>query len=348
MTEKIKKIIKKYILLIPVYCKSQTLKKRIFLFYTPTHTNMGDHAIRKGELMYFKKFFSEYKLIEINEKLCCKLTEKSVKKIVGKKDWIVVHGGGYIGDLWMRCEESFKRIVADFPENKIVALPNTAYYSYTESGRKLLKEDKEFYTAYKNVYFYLRDMASYNLMRNMVGENRCSYKPDMALNIKPEYKCSRKKILICTRNDREKVQSAECFEKLKKMLERNGYSVAYTDTVKSASKKFEYSQKVRDKYMEDILQEFAGARLIITDRLHGMILSAITGTPCIAMDNISKKVSGVYDWIKNLDYIRVMNFEDIDINVVEELLQKTPDYDNCNVMREFEKMAKEIKDYWES
>lgn len=47
--------------------------------------------------------------------------------------------------------------------------------------------------------------------------------------------------------------------------------------------------------------------MVITDRLHGMIFAAITGTPCIAFDNISKKVSGVYKWIESLEYIKVVN-----------------------------------------
>jgi pyruvyl transferase EpsI len=52
--------------------------------------------------------------------------------------------------------------------------------------------------------------------------------------------------------------------------------------------------------------EFAHARLVITDRLHGMIFAAITGTACIALDNRSGKVSGSYEFIKDLDYIRFL------------------------------------------
>ncbi len=33
--------------------------------------------------------------------------------------------------------------------------------------------------------------------------------------------------------------------------------------------------------------EFLSSGLVITDRLHGMIFAAITGTPCIALDNKS-------------------------------------------------------------
>lgn len=333
---------------VPIYLKSKQSRKRIYLFYTPTYANMGDHAIRFGELMFFEKYFNKCGVVEINNYYWCGYTEKFIKKTVKADDLIAVTGGGYMGDLWMDGENDFKHIVESFPENKIVAMPNTAYYSDTESGRRLLVEDKDFYAKHKNVMFYLRDKASYDLMCGMVGKERCSYKPDMALMLKPDHNIQRKDILFCTRKDHEKVQSPEAFESLKQMLENAGYNVKYTDTCKAVGRSFKYSQKVRNKYMDATMKEFAGARLIITDRLHGMILSAINKTPCIATDNISKKISGVYDWIRYLDYIKVMNFEDIDIKTAEELIQTKPKYDNRRIMDEFEKMADEIKEYWEN
>ena len=55
--------------------------------------------------------------------------------------------------------------------------------------------------------------------------------------------------------------------------------------------------------MLDKWEEFKHARLVITDRLHGMIFSAITGTPCVALNNSNGKVGFEYEWLKNLPYI---------------------------------------------
>lgn len=64
------------------------------------------------------------------------------------------------------------------------------------------------------------------------------------------------------------------------------------------------------------LREFSRARIVVTDRLHAMVFAAITGTPCVAFDNSSKKVSGVYEWIKYLDYITVVdNYSDAKVNI---------------------------------
>ncbi len=39
---------------------------------------------------------------------------------------------------------------------------------------------------------------------------------------------------------------------------------------------------------------------MITDRLHGMVFAVITGTPCLVFDNVSKKISMVYQWIREM------------------------------------------------
>ena len=77
----------------------------------------------------------------------------------------------------------------------------------------------------------------------------------------------------------------------------------YIDTVDSRIISF----KARNKHLNNKLDVFLKAELVITDRLHAMIFSTITHTPCIAYDNLSRKVSGVYEWIKALPYVKIIN-----------------------------------------
>jgi exopolysaccharide biosynthesis predicted pyruvyltransferase EpsI len=52
--------------------------------------------------------------------------------------------------------------------------------------------------------------------------------------------------------------------------------------------------------------------LIITDRLHGMIFSIITGTRCIVFgNNYHKVVSSYYSWFKDLEYVTFIDKKDI-------------------------------------
>jgi pyruvyl transferase EpsI len=62
----------------------------------------------------------------------------------------------------------------------------------------------------------------------------------------------------------------------------------------------------REKELNRIWGAFRESKLVITDRLHGMIFCAITNTPCIAINNNNGKVKDVYfSWLKDLNYIRI-------------------------------------------
>ncbi len=66
-----------------------------------------------------------------------------------------------------------------------------------------------------------------------------------------------------------------------------------------------FGRETREAVVEEKLKEISEAKIVVTDRLHCMIASAITGTYCIAFDNLSGKVSGVYEWLRHLDYIKI-------------------------------------------
>ena len=53
-----------------------------------------------------------------------------------------------------------------------------------------------------------------------------------------------------------------------------------------------------------------------------MIFATLTGTPCIAFDSISGKVKGVYEWIKDLEYVKFANNIEEAIKYTDILLLK--------------------------
>ena len=78
--------------------------------------------------------------------------------------------------------------------------------------------------------------------------------------------------------------------------------------------------------MIEKLQEFSQYRLIITDRLHGMVFSYVVGTPCIAIDNKTGKSKALYnDWIKNSPLIKIGNLEneevEMPVNVIPDKIE---------------------------
>ena len=87
-----------------------------------------------------------------------------------------------------------------------------------------------------------------------------------------------------------------------------------------------------EKEIQKKLEEFASARMVITDRLHGMIFAAITQTPCIVLDSLSHKLRGCYEWLSELDYIRFVDNIDELQQVMDELSNVVPEYDQAHII----------------
>lgn len=106
-------------------------------------------------------------------------------------------------------------------------------------------------------------------------------------------------VLLCFRSDLEKVLDSSLVGEIKHSLKQQDIPFFETDTVLPANIPIDQ----RNSELNRKLSQFQTSKLVITDRLHGMLFAAITGTPCIALDNVSKKVSGAYNWIKTEENI---------------------------------------------
>ncbi|MDD7011582.1 MAG: polysaccharide pyruvyl transferase family protein [Candidatus Treponema excrementipullorum] len=128
-------------------------------------------------------------------------------------------------------------------------------------------------------------------------------------------------ILFCMRNDIEKTSCNEDIERLKQYLKEYNYTITSTDTLTGYSIK----KKNRRLEVDKKLQLFKTKEIVITDRLHGMLFCLITGTPCIALNNVSKKIEGVWKlWLQEYDYIKYYeSLKNIDINIVKSMILKT-------------------------
>lgn len=100
--------------------------KKIFLFGTPMHGNLGDHAIAIQEQYFFEDFFPDYEYFEILMPMYH--TQKEIiKNTVTPEDLVVISGGGWMGNLWIHNECVIREIVQNYPNNKIIILPQTVY-----------------------------------------------------------------------------------------------------------------------------------------------------------------------------------------------------------------------------
>lgn len=314
------------------------------LVETPLHGNLGDHAICLEE----EKIFDECN-IKCEEILTQEFIKyrKYLAKLICKKQCIMFNGGGSLGSIWPADEMRFRNLLRLFPDNRVIVLPQTITFDMkSETGRKFFEESRQIYSDHKYLTVFLRERTSYEFIRNFMPDVKCFLVPDMVLNYRPQIALTswetRRGILFCMRADVEKVLRDSDIKKLEQII-----SEKYPDEViEHTDMHVKHSVPVKDRENEvkKKLVQLSEHKLVVTDRLHGMIFAAITNTPCIAFNNLNGKVVNVYQWIKGCEYIRFAeNTEDF-IKILGELnLERNYHYDYSLVEDYFEPLISEIK-----
>lgn len=297
-------------------------ESRLFLFQTPAHTNIGDHAIAEAEIVFIKRNFPNRVLIEINQVYHFKLID-FIKSNISCTDILLLHGGGNLGNQYLHEERIRRSVIENFSLNKIIIFPQTIYYTSDEIGQKELSTTQQLFKKHKKLTLIAREDVSNELMTSYFPFQKVLLMPDIVFSLnrlKPEL--PRKGALMVLRNDEEKILNSEQHNKLDNLAKRYFETVTYSDM---HYHKWVRTARGRAKLLQEKFNQFKSAEIVITDRLHGMVFAAITGTPCIAFSNYNQKVSGTYKWIENLNYIKFLrNIDNVEqeINELNNLVEK--------------------------
>lgn len=268
---------------------------------TPMHGNLGDQAIAYSEIQFLQDCGVK-NIVEI--KAMDYLSYCSViRKFIHKRDVIAIHGGGNIGSLWPVEAELINDIAKKYKSNLVFIFPETVYFSDDAEGHASYNSTKKAFEANRNLHIFLRDETSFWRMKEMLPEGNVYLCPDAVLylggrlNLK---KCQRSGAYLCMRSDIEKTISNSDMNMILQILKEKGLDVKFGDTVID----YNVTKKTRKSELEKKWEQFSSSKIVITDRLHGMIFAAITNTPCIALKNSSGKVKAVYKWIEQNAFIR--------------------------------------------
>lgn len=296
MLFKVKKIIKKYICIIK-YLKYKKMCKRsgkteFLIFNTPIHGNIGDHAI----------IYAEYKMLEKEKIKAFEIPTFQeeyyfdyIKNNVSEDAVIAITGGGFIGSQWMTEENLVNKVIQTFKKHKIIIFPCTIFFKEDKFGKEELEKSIKIFNNAENLNIFARESKTYEFAKNVYKNANVLLVPDIVLSLeKQDLNKERKGILFCLRKDVEGVVSEKDKNSLYEIVSKIDTDIKNTDTVVNYSIK----PKNRKREIEEKIEEFSNAKVVITDRLHGMIFAVITNTPCIVLGNYNYKVKGVYDnWI---------------------------------------------------
>lgn len=276
-------------------------RKKIVIALAADYGNLGDVAITMAQQRFLEERYPDRDviLLPISETFT---KMRSLKHILTPEDLITTVGGGNTGDMYADIEFARQFILRQFPKNQIITFPQTVDYQDPQR----IKKDLKHYACHPHLTVSVREARSQAFYQQHLAKG-AALLPDIVLTLGERYgkgAQKRENILICLRKD------AECGVRVNpNILEalQEKAPLVFRDTQVDCER-LPLAKGMTE--VDQLLRLFQQKKLVVTDRLHGMIFACITGTPCIALDNKNKKISGVYHcWLAEKTNIHVFEKE---------------------------------------
>ena len=271
----------------------------IALLDFPAYSNVGDSAIWLGCL----KLLSE---MDLPEPCYSCDTETYDRETLARRlgrGTILFTGGGSFGDLWERHLQFRERVVADFPDNAIVQLPQSVYFRSVQS----LDRARATFDKHPRLTILARDAASLDTVRRQFRAPSF-LAPDaaFALGALPNGLEPHLDVLWLKRRDLEDrwigaVPSGDATV-VDWTSEPRSAGIAWSRSLSHlytshpafaplARRALEasYPRMARQRLSRGVTL-LQSARVVVTDRLHGHILALLLGIPHVILDNSYGKV----------------------------------------------------------
>ncbi|HWP59920.1 MAG TPA: polysaccharide pyruvyl transferase family protein [Candidatus Acidoferrales bacterium] len=275
----------------------------------PDHANVGDSAIWLGEKALLKSIGARI----VYECDLVTYSERALAERVGN-GVILLHGGGNFGDVWPTRELFRERVIRKFPDNKIVILPQTIFFQDSSN----LRRARSVLNQHSNLVILARDRRSFEFARNefRAASALC---PDLAFILGPLARPaeSQQDILWLARTDVESRGAASFLDAMG--VCRTDWLAENPTLAKRLYGRLKQPMvrhpRICGRLLGPTLRDrlawqrvmrgarlLSGGRVVVTDRLHGHILSILLGIPHVVLDNSYGKVSDFYStWTKDCD-----------------------------------------------
>ncbi|WP_201529337.1 polysaccharide pyruvyl transferase family protein [Psychrobacter frigidicola] len=303
---------------------------RSFVFLAADYGNIGDLAITAAQVSFLRCYAPGQHVVRIPISATRTLI-RSVKRQVGPDDLITIIGGGNMGDMYPDIEELRQLVIRSFPENRIVCFPQTLDWDNSVKSKQALKRIVKTYSQHPDIHVFARETITYAKLNELFSAHSnvtIGLVPDIVMSATADTLGTKdclepSGILRCLRNDKEAALSAAQYTILDAALTETGLAISKTDTHAGGS---QLSEIHCEKLLADKLSQFRAAKLVVTDRLHGMILCLLSGTPCLVLPNANHKIRQTrLDWLRDhprLIFVEPEQFDEIP-NFIEQLLSES-------------------------
>lgn len=290
------------ILNIKFFLDHKHLQNQLKILYAltppPKLKNIGDHAQSVAINAWLTRHFPATAVIELDKEQS-RYFFPGIKRLLTPKDIIFLHSGGNLGDRGIWSERIRRFLIKNLPNNTIISLPQTIYFSDTQNGRIQKEITQKIYQSHPDLVVIGRDPYSGNLAEDLFPNAQTFCMPDFVLSLPPkstEIRNKAPKILLCLRLDNE---SALSVEQRQTMASRLSYDCTYYDTTLDDPIPLDK----RAEILEDSLRLFLSHDVVITDRYHGLIFTVLCQKPCIVLRTVDHKLTSAIHWFKDMSSV---------------------------------------------
>lgn len=286
---------------------------RCALIDFPLHRNVGDSAIWLGERALLRQS-------GVSLEYVCDHESFSAQDLADRlpSGTILIHGGGNLGDLWPTSQDFREHIISGFPGYQIIQLPQSIHFRDNAN----LDRARAVFDSHPDLTLMTRDNQSLELAKENFRASSVLC-PDMAVGLEnlpgtplPDYD-----IVWLGRGDHEAMphprrhknpnvydvdwsagQEADRSWRVREQCVRRSRRAILTSGARRPA-----SRLLGDRALLGAYDELAGlqlargcrllgrGRVVITDRLHGHILSALLRLPHVVLGDRNGKIRNYWD-----------------------------------------------------
>ncbi len=291
--------------------------RRCFIFLAADYGNIGDIAISCAQSQFLKTVLPDYDIISIPISQT-RFVLDSIKKQINANDIVTLIGGGNMGGTYPDIEALRQLVISSFLSNRIVSFPQTLDWNKSIKSKRALKQIADVYAHHPDIHLFARESISFDKLSEMFNDNdnvKVNLVPDIVMSATAESlgasECQRPSgILRCLRDDKEAALSAKQYSQVDDALAMTGFDIYKTDTHAGGS---QLDEAHCAQLLADKLSQFRAANLVVTDRLHGMIMSLLSGTPCLVLPNTNHKIRQTrFDWLQGHPRLIFLELDELD------------------------------------
>ncbi len=280
-------------------------KPRIFLLDMATHSNIGDAALGVAQQRLIGQYYPEYVPIyaaEIRLSQSGTWGPRQWAKLYRKGDVLWLHGGGNLGNRYGYCDGTRRALIAAFGDAPKTTFPLSVSMLPGDAGA-FIRDAAPAYGQARCLTLLLRDPISLRKVREFFPQADARLSPDIVLSMAQWYvtpPCKREGIYLCMRNDAERFYTQADIDGMIAELVSAGYQAQQGDM--TCQRKI--TPRIRDGIVFATIGKHSRFQAVITDRLHGMVLSIVARTPCVVVRTGDQKLIGAYETVKAWPYVK--------------------------------------------